>query len=63
MKCRYCGDVLKVVGEKLFTATGERCAGNPAGFHVGVTDGMLSRKAACPRCKAEAVPLPPAYYD
>ena len=26
-------------------------------------NGMLSRKASCPRCKAEAVPLPPAYYD
>lgn len=39
MKCRYCGDALRVVNEKLFTATGEKCAGNPAGFHVGVTDG------------------------
>lgn len=39
MKCRYCGDTLRVVNEKLFTATGEKCAGNPAGFHVGVTDG------------------------
>lgn len=26
-------------------------------------NGILSRKASCPRCKAEAVPLPPAYYD
>ena len=26
-------------------------------------NGMGSRKASCPRCKAEAVPLPPAYYD
>lgn len=38
MICRFCGDNLKSVNQKLFSSLGERCNGNPSGKHVGVTD-------------------------
>lgn len=39
MKCRYCGDNLHSENQKLFSTLGQKCLGNPAGVHVGVTDG------------------------
>ena len=39
MKCRYCGDTLRTINQKLFSTTGVQCLGTPAGIHVGVTDG------------------------
>ena len=40
MKCRYCGDNLRSINQKLFSSLGERCLGNPAGVHVCITDGI-----------------------
>lgn len=40
MKCRYCGDTLRSINQKLFSSVGEKCAGNPAEIHIGVTDGV-----------------------
>ena len=41
MKCRYCAENLRVVNEKLLSSYGEKCLGNPAGFHVAVSDGVI----------------------
>lgn len=49
MRCRFCGDTLHGANQKLFSSFGERCAGNPAGKHVGITDG-----AGCVYCGDEA---------
>ena len=38
MKCRFCGDFVHSVNQKLFSSLGEKCLGNPAGVHIGVTD-------------------------
>ena len=35
MICRFCGDNLKSVNQKLLSSLGERCNGNPSGKHVG----------------------------
>ena len=40
MKCRYCGDNLHSTNRKLLSSLGEKCLGNPAGVHIGVTDGV-----------------------
>jgi len=39
MKCRFCGDNLHSINQKLLSSLGEKCLGNPSGIHVGVTDG------------------------
>ena len=49
MKCRYCGDNIRSVNQKLFSSTGERCLGNPDGIHIGITDG-----ASCVYCGDKA---------
>ncbi len=41
MKCRYCTENLRVVNEKLLSSYGEKCLGNPAGFHVAISDGVI----------------------
>lgn len=40
MKCRFCGDIVHSINQKLFSSIGERCLGNPEGKHIGVTDGQ-----------------------
>ena len=39
MKCRYCADNLQVINDKLVSKIGEKCGGNPKGFHVAVSNG------------------------
>ena len=39
MRCRFCGDNLRPLNQKLFSSLGENCLGNPAGKHVGLSDG------------------------
>ncbi len=39
MRCRYCGETLHGANWRLISSLGEKCAGNPEGKHVGVTDG------------------------
>ena len=51
MICRFCGDELKSVNQKLLSSLGERCQGNPSGKHVGVTDCVC-----CVYCGDEARP-------
>lgn len=41
MKCRYCAENLHIVNEKLFSSYGEKCLGNPAGFHMALSDGSI----------------------
>ena len=41
MKCRYCAETLRSMNEKLMSPFGEKCLGNPQGFHVAVSDGTI----------------------
>ena len=38
MICRFCGYPLQVLGQKLRSSIGEKCAGNVAGFHVAMPE-------------------------
>ena len=40
MRCRFCGDKLQSINQKLISPLGEKCLGNPAGKHIGLTDSV-----------------------
>ena len=39
MLCRFCGQELRSMGQRLRTPYGEKCTASPSGKHVGVSTG------------------------
>ena len=52
MICRYCGYELNSFAQELRSPSGTNCKGNPAGKHVGLSDGLN-----CVFCGQKVKPL------